>query len=39
MARELKDAEKPAVGTPWVPCNLRPIPRPAEEREILELAA
>ena len=28
-----------AMGTPWVPRNPRPIPGPAEIREILELAA
>ena len=28
-----------AMGTPWVPRNPRPIPTPAEVREILELAA
>ena len=28
-----------AMGTPWVPRNPRPIPSPAEVREILELAA
>ena len=28
-----------AMGTPWVPRNPRPIPGPAEVREILELAA
>ena len=30
---------KQAMGTPWVPRNPRPIPGPAEVREILELAA
>jgi alcohol dehydrogenase class IV len=30
---------KQAMGTPWVPRNPRPIPSPAEVREILELAA
>ncbi|MSO99806.1 MAG: maleylacetate reductase [Acetobacteraceae bacterium] len=30
---------KQAMGTPWVPRNPRPIPTPAETREILELAA
>ena len=30
---------KQAMGTPWVPRNPRPIPTPAEVREILELAA
>jgi alcohol dehydrogenase class IV len=30
---------KQAMGTPWVPRNPRPIPGPAELREILELAA
>ena len=30
---------KQAMGTPWVPRNPRPIPTPAELREILELAA
>jgi maleylacetate reductase len=29
---------KQAMGTPWVPRNPRPIPGPAEVREILELA-
>ena len=28
-----------AMGTPWVPRNPRPIPTPAEVKEILELAA
>jgi len=28
-----------AMGTPWVPRNPRPIPSPAQVREILELAA
>lgn len=28
-----------AMGTPWVPRNPRPIPTPAEVREILEIAA
>ena len=28
-----------AMGTPWVPRNPRPIPGPAQVREILELAA
>lgn len=28
-----------AMGTPWVPRNPRPIPTPAEVREILDLAA
>ena len=28
-----------AMGTPWVPRNPRPIPGPAEVRQILELAA
>lgn len=28
-----------AMGTPWVPRNPRPIPSPAEVREILEIAA
>jgi maleylacetate reductase len=28
-----------AMGTPWIPRNPRPIPTPAEVREILELAA
>jgi maleylacetate reductase len=28
-----------AMGTPWVPRNPRPITRPAQVREILELAA
>ncbi len=28
-----------AMGTPWIPRNPRPIPSPAEVREILELAA
>jgi len=28
-----------AMGTPWVPRNPRPIPTPAQVREILELAA
>ena len=28
-----------AMGTPWVPRNPRPIPTPAEVREILTLAA
>lgn len=30
---------KQAMGTPWVPRNPRPIPTPAEVKEILELAA
>ena len=30
---------KQAMGTPWIPRNPRPIPTPAEVREILELAA
>ena len=30
---------KQAMGTPWVPRNPRPIPTPAQVREILELAA
>ena len=30
---------KQAMGTPWVPHNPRPIPTPAEVKEILELAA
>ncbi len=30
---------KQAMGTPWVPRNPRPIPGPAEVRQILELAA
>ena len=28
-----------AMGTPWVPRNPRPIPTPAEVKQILELAA
>jgi alcohol dehydrogenase class IV len=28
-----------AMGTPWIPRNPRPIPTPAQVREILELAA
>jgi maleylacetate reductase len=28
-----------AMGTPWIPRNPRPIPTPAEVKEILELAA
>ena len=28
-----------AMGTPWIPRNPRPIPTPAEVREILEIAA
>ena len=28
-----------AMGPPWVPRNPRPIPTPAEVKEILELAA
>ncbi len=28
-----------AMGTPWIPRNPRPIPTPAEVREILEMAA
>ncbi len=28
-----------AMGTPWIPRNPRPIPEPAQVREILELAA
>jgi len=27
-----------AMGTPWIPRNPRPIPTPAQVREILELA-
>ena len=30
---------KQAMGTPWIPRNPRPIPGPAQVREILELAA
>ena len=28
-----------SMGTPWIPRNPRPIPTPAEVREILEIAA
>ena len=28
-----------SMGTPWIPRNPRPIPTPAEVKEILEIAA
>jgi alcohol dehydrogenase class IV len=28
-----------SMGTPWVPRNPRPIPTPAEVKQILEIAA
>ena len=38
-ADQLDRIAKQAMGTPWVPRNPRPIPTPAEVKEILELAA
>ena len=37
--REFDRIAEQAMGTPWVPRNPRPINRPAQVREILELAA
>ncbi|MDB5489619.1 MAG: iron-containing alcohol dehydrogenase [Reyranella sp.] len=40
IGREYFDSiAQQAMGTPWIPRNPRPIPTPAEVKEILELAA
>jgi maleylacetate reductase len=38
-AEHFERIARQAMGTPWVPRNPRPIPEPAQIREILELAA
>jgi len=38
-AEHFERISQQAMGTPWIPRNPRPIPSPAQVREILELAA